>query len=522
MKRYIILTTLATLAASAATAQTVVDAVRYGNKEIIGTARYRSMAGAFGALGGDPTVMNDNPAGLAIYRGTSLFSFTPHLAFTHSQSDGTEKGENDGNCFTLPNFAGIVSIKNDDTYNMVNFNLGFSINRQAEVRSKYDIVLDEGRGSFGNYLKNQANSFLNGKLSPKVEFVADDWAYSQAPILSMIAYNAFAIDDDVYNPHAVIDPMEGAYTYQRLSVEERTRQDNYNISGAANFGDQFYVGATLRITDFNSVIRTEFDEDYDYNYEGSYIAYDNNFEAKGSGFGLNVGVLWAPTDALRVGAAIHTPTWGDIVEIYEGTMTTDDERLENDWVSYYDEWRYDFSTPWEYQLSAAYIVGNRGLISLEYDMRDFTTMEYSDNIDYKMPSSYFSASNDAINKYLTKQHTIKVGGEWRATDKVSLRAGYAHQTSPFTDEAYEGRVATGDQNITYYNTTKPNFQTLGRQYYTTCGAGWRGKSWTFDLSYMYHNTKQMAAAYPGDYSVCEPVEVDFGQHNWDLTLSYRF
>ena len=65
--------------------QAVADAVRFGSSNITGTARYRSMAGAFGALGGDPSAMTDNPAGIGIYRGNSEISFTPNLSFSHAR-----------------------------------------------------------------------------------------------------------------------------------------------------------------------------------------------------------------------------------------------------------------------------------------------------------------------------------------------------------------------------------------------------------------------------------------------------
>ena len=47
--------------------QDVSDAVRYSMDEIQGTARFRSMSGAFGALGGDMSAVNINPAGSAIF-----------------------------------------------------------------------------------------------------------------------------------------------------------------------------------------------------------------------------------------------------------------------------------------------------------------------------------------------------------------------------------------------------------------------------------------------------------------------
>ena len=41
---------------------------RFSERQIIGTARYVGMGGAMTAIGGDPTAVLDNPAGLGLYR----------------------------------------------------------------------------------------------------------------------------------------------------------------------------------------------------------------------------------------------------------------------------------------------------------------------------------------------------------------------------------------------------------------------------------------------------------------------
>ena len=45
--------------------QSQLDAFKHSQTELNGTARYLGMGGAFGALGGDISAMNTNPAGLA-------------------------------------------------------------------------------------------------------------------------------------------------------------------------------------------------------------------------------------------------------------------------------------------------------------------------------------------------------------------------------------------------------------------------------------------------------------------------
>src|SRR5690606_32046061 len=65
------------LSASPIYAQDVSDAVRYSQSEIQGTARFRALSGAFGALGGDMSAVSINPAGAAVFtQSYALFSLS--------------------------------------------------------------------------------------------------------------------------------------------------------------------------------------------------------------------------------------------------------------------------------------------------------------------------------------------------------------------------------------------------------------------------------------------------------------
>ena len=46
---------------------TIADALRYSVENLNGTARFRAMGGAFGAVGGDLSAINVNPAGSSIF-----------------------------------------------------------------------------------------------------------------------------------------------------------------------------------------------------------------------------------------------------------------------------------------------------------------------------------------------------------------------------------------------------------------------------------------------------------------------
>ena len=66
MKKYL-LGLLIGLSMSFAQAQDISDALRFSQDNLVGTARFRAMGGAFGAVGGDFSAINVNPAGSAIF-----------------------------------------------------------------------------------------------------------------------------------------------------------------------------------------------------------------------------------------------------------------------------------------------------------------------------------------------------------------------------------------------------------------------------------------------------------------------
>ena len=48
-------------------AQGINEMINYSTSDLNGTARFKSMSGAFGALGGDLSAITINPAGSAIF-----------------------------------------------------------------------------------------------------------------------------------------------------------------------------------------------------------------------------------------------------------------------------------------------------------------------------------------------------------------------------------------------------------------------------------------------------------------------
>lgn len=566
MRRNTLLLILAAAGILPAAAQNLTDGTRFGSTDLAGTARYRSMAGAFGALGGDPSTMGDNPAGMAVYRGTSEISLTPHLATVRTETDGSVLGKEKKSDFSVGNLAYVLSFKTEQAKALVNFNVGIGFNHTEGTDRHYSTGLNNPRSSFGDYIANGTNNVLISESARSGDQLFFDPAYlgtkgawkdNTMPLMSLMGYEAGVIVDayDDYGPAGVIsyDRAVGLPFSQRMYVREQNRLDEYNISLSGNWSDLIYGGLTVSVTDMNSTVMSQIDEAYS---PKEYTFYENALETRASGVNIKLGLIVKPTDAWRLGVAVHTPTWMTVKDVYSGYMETD--ALTKGSPSGEYEFRYRYSSPWEYQLSTAYVIGTRGLVSIEYDMKDFSSMKYREDRDSRS-NPYFDYVNDLIGDYMQMQHTLKVGGELRVTPRLSLRAGYQHRSAPFKAEVYDelqgrswyvdgGTEWSNENEVMFASSTKPNYSLLRDQNFVTGGIGWRGNGWFVDLACVSRMQHEKVAAFPtsdallynldkqgnivslGGMTGDEAVGAVTANHipmraktlSWDLTLGFKF
>ena len=111
MKKTFILA-IGLLAMTTVNAQDITDAVRYSDDNIQGTARFKAMSGAFGALGGDLSAVSINPAGSALFN-NSYASLS--LSYKDNKNDtnyfGSKNSNNEIN-FDLNQAGGVFVFKN--------------------------------------------------------------------------------------------------------------------------------------------------------------------------------------------------------------------------------------------------------------------------------------------------------------------------------------------------------------------------------------------------------------------------
>src|SRR5690554_4471460 len=142
------------------------DAVRIGTPQLNGTARFNAMGGAFGALGGDVSSLQINPAGSALFNYNN-FSITGNLQIQKNKSNYlgrlTEANESD---FDLPSFGAVfvVDSKNENqSLKKISIGLGYQTNARFNDRRFSSGISNQ---SVTNYFLDHANFGFNGGSVP--------------------------------------------------------------------------------------------------------------------------------------------------------------------------------------------------------------------------------------------------------------------------------------------------------------------------------------------------------------------
>ena len=145
-------------------AQNDIDALRYSQLTFGGTARFSSMAGSMGAIGGDISTLSFNPAGIAVFR-TTEFTVTSSLFSQKSAStyNGLESGDGKLN-FNLSNIGLIASwnVKENNNSGWTSFNFGFGYSRINNFNNRNSVQAANTKSSLLDTYVNNANGHASG------------------------------------------------------------------------------------------------------------------------------------------------------------------------------------------------------------------------------------------------------------------------------------------------------------------------------------------------------------------------
>lgn len=531
MKKQIILISFIISAFGLTKAQSALSAYSISQPDMKGTARYMGMAGAFGALGGDLTSISQNPGGIGVYRSSDIgFSLDLDLQNSTSTDEG-RKYDMDQTKFLLNNIGAVLTLKLP-TKLCPNLNFGFTYNKGASFNRAYKGNINTLKTSLSNYIAGISNDPVGDGIPLSFDEMSDNpYENPNVPWISALAFNSFVINPELNDLGDVLrwdglwqDSMTGKDTSGSASflVQEQGGIDEFNIVLGGNLNDILYWGMNFQILNMNYRLNTYWGEnlrnayyitdegtgmreDANWNYNGSYTL-------SGTGFSYQLGFIFKPVQAFRLGFAFHTPTWYGINEQFYGSMGYNSESLSiwnqtNDGIPGYNS--YNFRTPWKILASAAGVLGNNLIVSFDYEWANYGKMHFSEPTYYDgydwyepYPWSYAAAppdnimnwgdpyayQNSDIATYYQSTNTFKVGLEFKPISSLSIRAGYSYVSSPVKQSVRDNREMVYTSNLT------PSYRLDNTTNYITCGLGYRYSHVYIDLAYIY---KKMDSTYHG-------------------------
>lgn len=546
MKKRIMIALAMLFTVAGAGAQTVYDATNIAQKDLNGTARFVGMGGAMGALGGDISTMGTNPAGIGIYRSNdAMFTFGYSMTGTESNYAGN-KFEMNKNRWNFDNAGFVMATKIGNHTPLRYVNIGFNYHKTksfyknmtmqgllgsidgmyvSQVRSMAQQATDAQYYVYHNY-----NEHLNWESNDVYRDNEAGWLGAVGYQGALLFENRQTDSPDFYDPY--IPSEADAYFLSR----ERGGIDQYDFNISFNVNDRFYFGVTLGAYDVDYNKYSLYDEMYAYTWEGDGQIYEEGYSLEsfnrihGSGFDFKFGTIFRPIEdsPLRIGLAVHTPTYYKLTYTTGALLTSDlflpneagDETLTRTTVDTYSalgggdmERDFKLQTPWVFNASLGYTVGNSLALGAEYEYEDYSSMKF------KYPEGdemvWETGEADLCMKGVS---TLRLGAEYKPIPAFSLRAGYNYSTAAYKEDAIKALPSNSINTDTDFANSK-SMNTF------TLGIGYRFSSFYADLAYKFDTYK--SDFYPFYNDIDGPVtppatEVTNTRSKVLLTLGMRF
>lgn len=498
------------LAACASTgAQNYIDAIRFNQNSIEGTARSQAMGSAFGALGADLSSAVINPAGMGSYRATEIgLSVGVNYQLAESNYYGYNK-EDDKISVPLNQIGAAFTfgLVRENTKGIISQTLSIGYTRLADFNSRAYYVDYYGVNSLLDYFCSDAVKYsdYSGNLAYNA-YLTDDQYVSSTDTVD-ITYNVWekVNSDGTLDSDARIDSDGNGLIYKKKYVRQNGYKGETNISYAMNVSNLVYLGVGVGIQSLYYEEKTLHSETY-YGMpaERDITSFDYNTELKQNGTGINfkVGVILKPISALRIGLALHTPTFYSINEKYQTYITHNGSGTL--YSSPRGEYDYDYRSPGRIVASIAGVAGSLGIVSFDYERCNYGNSKFKDQDDNI--TDEFDEINDELKEMLTSTNTYRVGLEVRALNPIYIRGGYKLTTSPVED-----------------NYVVNDF----KQQAISGGLGFRQNNFFIDFAYIYNTTESDYWVLPGSsdtyiYETNSPAKLETTNHNFVVTAGFRF
>ncbi len=491
MKRLISLIILITVALPHLFSQNETDALRYSQRFFGSTARSISMGGAFASLGGDFYSLGYNPAGLGVYR-TSEFTFTPSFSYNSVETEymGTRRDDNLYS-FGVYNLGFVASFNRNNESGWVGTNIGIGFNRHNNFNRNRVIQGVNNNSSMADYFMYYANG-----LEP--ENLGD---------LEWMAYETYVIDLEEDEDRFYETPVMLGQT-QREVMSQSGNAGEWTFAFAANYEHRLYLGASFGIETVDYESRRHYYEIDDQNLSDfQEFKLSQTLNTTGTGLTFKAGAVFRPVDMIRIGAAVHLPTFYNLRDRWDDKM----ESWFDPSGGYYPAYSealietavkdYAITTPFRAIGGVSIMLFDQlGVLSLDYEYVDYTVMRLRET-----DGGYdFYAENDIIRETYRATGNLRAGAEIKL-GPFMLRGGYAYHASPFAEDQI-------NRNADYTSYSG--------------GFGFREGNFMFDLAFMRTDQTENYFLYTLPYDIGLP-QMEASRNNnsnnkFVATIGFKF
>lgn len=360
----------------------------YSATPLTGSAKFNAMAGSMGALGGDLSAINTNPASVGVFI-TGNISGT--LAVNNSKT--TSSFSNAANSYKLNN---------------------------ADLGQLGGVVVFETSGNTPWKFVNFGVNYTNQNLEE----------YIETPANSSYKFQ----DSNLVDANG--NPVTGTFTSLGHAYDRTGNLTNMNIAFGGNYDNKFYVGGSLN---FKGATIEQYDSSrlsLDVDNNNSYVLNKQGtpYTEDANGFSVSAGIIGKINNNIRLGASIESPTWWTQYRTYS---EVNEDNL-GYYFDYYDEDR-KFTSPMKATLSGAFVMNKNFAFNVDYSL-GLTKPKY------KVQGPAETQLNDFFQSEYKNLSELRVGGEYRYNN-FRLRGGYGISNSPFEkranfDDLYVGKRET--------------------------------------------------------------------------------
>ena len=466
-------------------AQEPADALRYSYlTNPGGTARNQAIGGAGASLGGEFSSLFINPAGIGFYK-TGDFVITPSYAIKNNKS--SYFGEDNAvrkNDFNLGASGFIVSLPSQNG-KVKSTSVGIGVNRLADFNNE---IFYSGVNSQSSYSEKYLEELINDNATDPNKALTD-YPYGSSLALGtwLISptYNSDSSQVTGYRSQA--DPAFGLNQQNTISTTGGITE--VSIGVGVNVEDKWYFGGSISAP-FLRYRRDgyfrESDASGDAQNDFNFFEARESLETKGIGINGKFGAIYKPAEMVRLGLAVHTPTFYQLTDNFATSVATDLEGYGGSGIKEYSstdltngqplESTYNFSTPWKFIASGSYVfreiadvTQQRGFVTADIEYVNYKGANFRAADNDQAARDYYETLSGTIDNLYKNAVNVRVGGELKY-NTFMFRLGGAYYGNPYVDQKADVVKLSG-------------------------GIGYRNKGFFVDLTYVQSMTKDVNFPY---------------------------